>query len=417
MKSMVANAVLIVFGLAVGLGLSEIGYRIYLADSVPERFSRPEPTSIAVYDKNHWEYSEPYGYGYPAGVTLNLTSIVDRKVVSCSHIDTINERGNIGPIEGTYEDAAIRVLVFGDSWSAFVQDGVTWTDVFERRLQERLGREVEVVNFSRDGYGVLQMFDMAADLVPEWKPDLAIIAFITNDLQRVRTWRIPLYVDGVVDRVVTSFEPDLEPDLTTSYDTFIVHHEATRDWCEAARQSGETDSVIEQIIEKYRRANRVGGLKPADLFTFSHSYLLNRVRRGDPFHGVPGWFSFPVVMYDDYREDARFMRAVASVRESGVPTILYHMAFYPEVKAGEEYIVTEREGNLLKSLYDITDFPVVETLDHVDLPVESPERMNASPNNYHPSRWGMDFYTDALLHALLEERVADVPVLNAAPED
>ena len=96
---------------------------------------------------------------------------------------------NIGPIEGTYEDAEFRVLVLGDSWSAFTNRTSPGL-IFLKDLEELLGVNVEVVNFSRDGYGILQMFDLAADVIDVWEPDLTVFAFITNDLARVRTWRI-----------------------------------------------------------------------------------------------------------------------------------------------------------------------------------------------------------------------------------
>lgn len=401
----------------ISLVICEALYRIVLSQTVPERFRYSEEAVIGVYDKSHWVFDRQLGYGYPPGQKMQFALLVDGKVAGCGLIDTINERGNIGPIEGSYEDAELKILLVGDSWSAFVQNGLTWTDMLERRLEERTGKTVDVANFSRDGYGILQMFDMAAAKVPEWKPDLVVVAFITNDLARVRTWRAVLQKGGVDDRILTTFEPNETPDMEKSYDTVIVHHEATGEWCDQARRTGQRDHVIEAVLDKYQRANRVGGLKVPSIYTLKSSYLLNRVRYGDPFKGTQETFGFPQVSLQSYMEDDGFRQALATLKESGIPVVLYHMAFYPEVVAGSEYITNYQEQSLLESLYESTEFTKVETLEHVELPVEKPERMNKSPDNYHPSAWGMEFYTDAFVRALLDRGLLDKLVPGAASWD
>ena len=294
---------------------SEAAYRVLLHEQVPERFYYDDEKPIGVFDKNHWTYSEAHGYGYPKNAILHHTSIEKGRVTSCSTIDVINERGNIGPIEGTYEDAEFRVLVLGDSWSAFTQQNLTWTDIFEKDLEELLGVNVEVVNFSRDGYGILQMFDLAADVIDVWEPDLTVFAFITNDLARVRTWRIPLYRGDVVDRVVTSFTPKGSMNIEDTYDTYLIHNEATQEWCEAAKGSTTPDEVVRDVYAKYQRANRVGGEKKASILALNHSYLASWLIHGNPFKGQDGVFSFPTVSYSSYALDDRYMQSLSAVKK------------------------------------------------------------------------------------------------------
>jgi len=40
-----------------------------------------------------------------------------------------------------------------------------------------LGRRVSILNFWRDGYGILQTIDLAVGEVPRWKPDLVLMNF------------------------------------------------------------------------------------------------------------------------------------------------------------------------------------------------------------------------------------------------
>ena len=402
----VASTLLILLSTIVALAVSEAGYRVVLRDQVPERFAYDDNGQMEVFDRSHWVFDLETGYGYPPKRKIAHTAIQDGRVVSCTLIDVINERGNIGPIEGSYEDADLKIAIFGDSWSAFSQNGITWTDVLQRKLSEQTGKKVHVVNFGRDGYGVLQMFDLAARELPQWKPDIAVFAFITNDLARVRTWRAIIEKGGEHDRILTTFLPDPDPaSLEGTYDTFLVHAEATHDWCLQAKERGTRDGVVDAIERKYNRARRVGGKRPADIYSTSMSYLWNRIRHGDPFHGVPDKFDFPTLEIESYKDDARFMSALDLVRTSPAKKFLFHMAIYPEVKDGREYIVNFNEQKLLDSLRDVSGFDMIETLENTSLPVPDPARMNSAPDNFHPSIWGMEFYSDALIEGLSKQGI------------
>ena len=406
----IASALLILVSTMLALLLSEVGYRVVLHDDVPERFSYTGVSQIETFDQSHWLFDEETGYAYPPKRKIAHTAILDGAVVSCTLIDVINERGNIGPIEGDYDEADLKIAIFGDSWSAFSQNGLTWTDILQRKLAERTGRNVHVLNFGRDGYGLLQMFDLAAREMPIWKPDISIFAFITNDLARVRTWRAILERNGRHDRILTTFRADPDPDsLEGTYDTFLVHHEATHEWCQRARETGLRDDVVDAIESKYQRARRVGGERPADIFATHISYLWNRVRQGDPFHGVPDRFDFPTLEITGYNQDRRFMRALDAIRAQPSEKLLFHMAIYPEVKEGQEYILNFNEEALLRSLRELSEFPMIETLANMPTPVENPERMNSAPDNFHPSLWGMELYADALIEGLQKRGFFDRP--------
>ena len=402
----ISATILILCSLTLGFVVSEAAYRYILYTQNEDRFRKPELDHLGVYDKSHWSYSEKFGYGYPPKRKIHYTGINrDGVVKNCAMIDVINERGNIGPIEGNYDKADLKVLVFGDSWAAFNINGMTWTDYFQREMQARLGKSVHVVNFGRDGYGILQMFDLAANEISKWQPDLVIFAFITNDLARLRTWRVPIEVNGKEERVVTHFEPSKKPKPDKSYDTFLIHSDATPEWCSTAKERGTRGKVVDAIFKKYQRNVSATGDRWADIYTFTRSYLMNRLFYGAPFHGMKDRYDFPGMKIDKYSSDPQFLRSLEVVKKSGVPALLFHHAFYPEVIAEQEFIVTYLEQSLLDSLLALTDYPLVTTLDNVNLPVDRPERMNASETNYHPSTWGMRFYSGALTRSLIDKRL------------
>lgn len=413
-KTLIAAILLPVLGVAAGFAISEIGYRALLRVKLPQHFGELKPAEgyFSLYDKTLWEFDKDFGYRYPPGRVIHYTGIQNGAVRDCFPIDVVNARGNIGPITGSYEDADLKILLFGDSWAAFNLDNKTWPFFLQKELEERLDRSVHVVNFGRDAYGVLQMMDFAAAMIPEWKPDLALFTFITDDLQRARFWRAPIFVNGE-SRVLTVVEPESEPDLRDGVDTFMLAHEATLEWCKSMQGKTEPDRVLKKILERQAKLQTPGNQLLFNIYTFEKSFLLDRVLHGNPFHdpfsGSPTFLSQLHLQISDYAQDSEFLGSLDAVEKSGVPFIPVHLAFFPEIKDGVEYITNDKQERLLESLERELGQEVLKTTDYIDLPMDRPERMNASETNYHPSLWGMQFYARVVADMLEQNGHLDAP--------
>ena len=83
-------------------------------------------------------------------------------------------------MEGTndveYDRADLKILVFGNSFAG------AWPDLLQYRLEQKTGLRVRVLNFARDGIGVMQMIDAAAHHVPQFKPDIFLVAVTTTSV-------------------------------------------------------------------------------------------------------------------------------------------------------------------------------------------------------------------------------------------
>jgi len=151
------------------------------------------------------------------------------------------------------------------------------------------------------------------------------------------------------------------------------------------RKTRGTDAVLERLIRKHERllehSNPSARVAP-DVLTLRHSYLYNRiVGDHDPFafQRKPSTVSVsvnPRVQFQSYAEDPRFMRALDRVKKAGVPWQLFHLAFYPEIKAGKEYILGPEENSLLDSLQTLTGKQALRTTDYIPCHYLSP---NACP--------------------------------------
>ena len=398
----VGSGLLVLLGCLVGFGLSEAGFRSYLYLSYPQMFHRRDQ-HIAAYDVSHWEFDERFGYVYPPERVIHQTNVQDGRVSSCQRLDVINKYGNIGPIVGDYHQAEVKVLVFGDSWSAFHHDGRTWPAFLQEVLEARLNKKVHVVNFGRDGYGILQMFDLAAAKVVEWKPDLVLFAFISDDLTRARSWRT-VVGDGDEARVLTTREPVRYADVRASADTFLLMPSATHEWCKRAAATRSTDAVLERLIRKHHvlmeHNNPTAGGTTTDVLSLRHSFLYNRLVRGDAFAFRLTPAVNPRVPYRSYADDPGFIGSLERIKAAGVPWTLFHLAYYPEIKAEKEYILRRQQKALLDSLETMTGLTVLRTTDYIKMPVPQAERMNTAPDDFHPSLWGMELYANAVAEAL-----------------
>ncbi len=84
----------------------------------------------------------------------------------------------------TYADRApaCRIALLGDSFTFGLE--VPFEDTWGAQLEQRLGQQVQVLNFGVDGYGVDQSYLRYQRDARPWYPDIVILGFINHDLYR-----------------------------------------------------------------------------------------------------------------------------------------------------------------------------------------------------------------------------------------
>jgi hypothetical protein len=99
---------------------SEIAYRFYLMQKYSVG-NGPEFTEEALkysaVDDVLTVFNLEFGYSYVANKSNNKVLIHNGYPVMCTQA-TINELGNTNRIKGNYKDATVKILVFGDSFTA-----------------------------------------------------------------------------------------------------------------------------------------------------------------------------------------------------------------------------------------------------------------------------------------------------------
>ena len=155
----------------------EVGYRVHVLFKDSRLQLRTEKITelspITAYTRSLWRFDADEGFQYTDRTGIFIAWFMKGRVAGCSPVAPINKDGSPGISEGDYKDAEIKIAVFGDSFSVTVDDGnKTWVSRLQTQLQKKLGRSVHILNFARDGSGLLQMFDVAASELPKRKPNL-----------------------------------------------------------------------------------------------------------------------------------------------------------------------------------------------------------------------------------------------------
>jgi hypothetical protein len=389
---------------------AEGGYRLYLFLKHPNNFRAPEIATAAfsIWNTSPWQYDPDYGYGYVPSLKVDNTHITGGLVTGCGEFGLANEQGNLGPPVPDFDEADVRIVVFGDSFAGAYVTGPAWTKILGERLERELGKTVRVLNMARDGYGIPQIVALANGKLKELRPSLVVFAFNGPALERARYWRVSVGTGDDV-RLYSSLEKSPNPNPENAADTSIVMASATRGWCEEqlkkSPEEQRRDPVLKRILVKHREIVIRNGTPQADLFDLKASYVYDLVRHLNGYRSQwrTGQSSTnPQVTYDDYRDDPKFMTDLEGVTTSNVPYVFAHLALGKSISEGREFDLSKRARNLMASLQAITGAEIYKTTDFVTLSRDDALKMCSSPSDCHPSEFGHGVYADVVSKMILK---------------
>ena len=181
-RNLKKKLLLLLFGLAFGLVMSEIFLRV-IGYSYPLFYTTDYYRGFALQPGTKGQYQRE-GESY---VLINSDGLRDREHAKAKPADTV------------------RVVVLGDSFSEAMHVPMEQTFWFllEQRLQECNafpGKKVEVINFGVSGYGTAQELMTLRQRVWDYSPDLVVLAFTTyndiydNSRALSRTEEVPYFV-------------------------------------------------------------------------------------------------------------------------------------------------------------------------------------------------------------------------------
>jgi hypothetical protein len=387
----------------------EGGYRLYLYLKHPDQFRTTEinTAKFSVWNTSVWQYDPDFGYRYVPSLKVDVTHLEGGLVINCTEMAIANEQGNLGPPVPDFNEADIRIVIFGDSFTGASVTGPAWTKMVGEKLERQLDKTVRVLNLGRDGYGLPQIIALANAKLKELRPSLAIFAFNGPAVERAMFWRTTVGT-GDDTRLYASVENSPDPNPDNAADASIVLASATRSWCEEQRrktpEEQRSDPILQKLLTKHREI-AIKSTPHADLFSLKASYVYDLVRYRNPFRsqwrtGLPS--TNPVVTYSDYRNDPKFMADLVGVMKSGIPSVFVHLALGKSISEGREFDLDTRARELMESLHKVTGAEIYKTTDFVTLSREDALKMCSSPSDCHPSAFGMEVYASAVAKMVLK---------------
>lgn len=413
----IANTLLVLFSVVVGFVATELLYRGYVIWKVEPRkppdllhVSWPAPFTFRSYGYDYGppsgtlvraellrDESQPYGYRLASVTRGTYEKYGNYPAVYSDH------RANGAYRDTDYDKADLKILAFGDSFTAG-----SWPDLVQYQLEQKTGLKVRILNFGRDFFGVNQMVDAAAHHVTLLKPDMFIIAFITADLSRPRTWRGVTTKYGY-HRVFISVEESPQPSsdaVRALGDAALVSplaEDLFKEYLETSKLPSSGDERVRMMVEQARTFYNESLRQPRlTMFNLTRSYLFDRLWHGNVFRSVR---THPLLEIDDFRKDPRMVDAIGKLNESGIPYQLIHLPRY-DFESREKPVVfgvygypARQEQKLMQSLKELSGRDIFFV--GAQLPMlASQNHLMVSPADAHPNKAGAALYA-----AIISDRI------------
>ena len=100
---------------AIAFAAAELGLRIYLEYRNPANFQQPSQSSTFLFFRDFaWTYDHEVGYRYKPDQVWMGGLVQNGRLLGCNSQSRTDARGNMGSSGAGYDDAEVKVLVFGD---------------------------------------------------------------------------------------------------------------------------------------------------------------------------------------------------------------------------------------------------------------------------------------------------------------
>jgi len=404
-KNHLLNLALVVASTLIALLLCELSYRSYVVIATQKKIFVPS-SSMTFFSDTMNVYDRQHGFSYNPNTEEYQLQIKDNKAISCAPAFYINAFGtfekdatDFKKAQSKTEKRGPRILVFGASFTTIPHEGETWVSLFSKKFKEKINPNVQVLNFGRDGYGIAQALELAADTFPKWNPDVILIAFTSADLRNDKFWRKNVETDGRGYTYVVVDPNDDETSVDSKANLFFDHH-ITKEWCEKVMSNGGEDPLIAPMAELYEKTRRTELNKTAPRFFALQSYLFNRIVHGEV---VPHHTKSPIKLLSDPVLKA----AIQKLNDSKISYYFVDMPLLPEMEKNIRWELPVNSKKFVKDLISITGPKQILFLgDYMHLSKEQLALFPVSPEDGHPSKDGIVYIADAMLNLYKEK---DIP--------
>jgi hypothetical protein len=330
---------------------------------------RVTPYSYGVLDEN-------LGVRYEPDISISFAYLDAKgRVLEClNDISVTNSDGFRGlDKKHDYREATQRIIVTGDSFSHWNNDGLTLVDYTKAELNQQ-GFDASLLNVAGGTFGLEHMLVHIAAAIDEtgpYAPDLVAIQFIRDDI--TRGW---WYLDTVSDRngrlrarLGRSLEC-LAPDSGCGSDEYLIEKQATQEWCLSRKGTGTVDDVSRDLVSTYRD---IRGFFVYVRKAFARLGIIDRQATS----------VIPRVVSIEDTDTARIRRAIEAINASGAKPVFVYLPTVEEIRSRKIYSFDENENAVLRFYEESLGVPVVYPADFAAF--DGITEFAISPADGHPS--------------------------------
>ena len=281
---------------------------------------------VMVVPETYGVFDDDLGVRYPPNSSHSQSYIARSGVKEClANISITNADGFRGhDTLADYESAEKTIVVTGDSFSHWNNEGMTVPDYTKRELIE-YGHDVSVLNVAGGAFGLKHMVVHAAETAQAVKPDLIIIQFITVDITR-DWWFLETFGLSATNsraRIARTIE-GLDPASSDGDDAYVVDNAATHSWCLGMKGTDEMDVVSSRALRM-----RDAFVRDVPLLFFWDRVM----KRALGFGVYPDIGNLPRITSPADLEDERTARAFAVLTSLDIPILFVHLPTADEILA------------------------------------------------------------------------------------
>lgn len=339
---------------------------------------------------------------------------IDNKFMGCEYKKT-NYQGQFSKLKNTNEFTK-KILILGDSLTTYNHNSITWPYLLKRKIKIELGENFYINNLARSGIGILQMHDIARNELSKNNYDLVIFAYISDDLDRARTWKQYISTSTESGYIIRHYNKDFTLKNYRHIEV-LIDKKLNKETCEDLKKDDlRNNKFYNDNLMKYKEISKkdfylkysVSGKKEVlkKVFLSKKVFIMNFLNGANFYNLLFGTKISQHKFTNKYSDYLKLLKSINNFKDlKGTKIIYIHVPIYDEI-IQKNYYEDQKFVDLKSELQEISkkdNILHMDLLKKINVSKEEAQKIPVNLKNQHPSMEGLKIYTNNIFEAILDE--------------